>query len=149
MSDATSGELEIRPMYATDFECGFFETLSALRPTQMDGERAREVFRERMRDKLRTYVAVRKGRVVGTATLLLETKFIHNGGVVGHIEDVAVNPSEQGKGSGQALVKHLIDVSREAKAYKVILDCVPELVPFYEKVGFKAWCGAMRIDLDH
>lgn len=140
--------IQIRAMYATDFQRGFREVLSALSPVTLSDEDAAVVFRKRLRSRVLTFVAVANDRVVGTASLLLETKFIHNGGCVGHIEDVAVLPEVQGHGVGQSLVRHLIDECRQARCYKVILDCDPKLVPWYSALGFRTWCQAMRLDLE-
>ena len=145
MSDAD--DIVIRPMYATDIQRGFLAAIAALKPCELTEEEAVEVFRKRMRQKIMTYVAIKEDRVIGTATLLIEPKFIHSGGVVGHIEDVAVHQAFQHHGLGGRLVKHLLDVCREHKCYKVILDCAEAVIPFYEKLGFHRWERAMRIDL--
>ncbi len=138
----------IRPMNAVDLRRGFLETVRALRDTNLTEEQAVEVFRRRMRNKVRTFVALIDGRVVGTASLLIEPKFIHDGGVTGHVEDVAVHPECQGKGIGALLVEHLLKESRKEGCYKVILDCAEKVIPFYEKLGFHKWERAMRIDLE-
>lgn len=143
-----SDEMHIRPMYATDFQRGFREVLGALSPVTLPDEQAMAIFRKRLRSRVSTFVAVAQDRVIGTASLILETKFIHDGGCVGHIEDVAVDPHFQGHGVGQALIQHLIQECRKAKCYKIILDCNPKLVPWYGKLGFREWCQAMRMDLD-
>jgi glucosamine-phosphate N-acetyltransferase len=122
--------------------------LGALSPVTLSDEDAMAVFRKRLRSGIETFVAIDQDRVIGTAALLLETKFIHNGGCVGHVEDVAVDPHYQGHGVGQALIRHLIEQCRQAKCYKVILDCNPQLTPWYGKLGFREWCTAMRLDLD-
>lgn len=77
-----------------------------------------------------------KDVVVATGMLVVERKLIHGCGKVGHIEDIAVAETEQGKKVGQYLIDHL---SLEAKArgcYKVILDCAERNVGFYEKCGY-------------
>ena len=86
-------------------------------------------------------------QVAGTASVFIEPKFINSGGVVGHIEDVAVNQRFQKHGVGRALVQHLLEVCREFRCYKVILDCAEGVIPFYERIGFHRWERAMRIDL--
>ncbi len=143
-----TSSIQIRAMYATDFQCGFREVLSALAPVTLSDEDAMLVFRKRLRSRVQTYVATADDRVVGTASLLIETKFIHNGGCVGHVEDVAVLPELQGHGVGHALIRHLIDECRTARCYKVILDCDPRIAPWYETLGFRPWCQAMRLDLE-
>lgn len=140
-------EIVVRPMYATDLRRGFLATLASLKPCELSDEEAVEVFRQRMRQKIRTYVAVMDNRIVGTVTLLIEPKFIHSGGVVGHIEDVAVHQAYQQHGVGAMLVNYALDECRAAKCYKVILDCAEKVIPFYEKLGFTKWERAMRIDL--
>lgn len=146
MTKPNSG-IVVRPMNAVDLRRGFLETVRALRDTKLTEEQAVEVFRRRMRNKVRTFVALIDGKVVGTASLLIEPKFIHNGGVTGHIEDVAVHPECQGRGIGAVLVERLLEESRKEGCYKVILDCAEKVIPFYEKLGFHKWERAMRIDL--
>ncbi len=142
-----SDEVTIRVMYATDLQRGFLATLASLKPCALTEEEAVDVFRKRMRQKIMTYVALYEGKIVGTASLLIEPKFINSGGVVGHIEDVAVHQAYQQHGVGAKLVRHLLDVCRNEKCYKVILDCAEKVIPFYEKLGFHKWERAMRIDL--
>lgn len=134
-------------MEAADLRRGFLEALSALKPADLTEDDALEVFRQRAITGIRTYVALIDNRVVGTASLLIEPKFIHRGGIVGHIEDVAVHVGDQHHGVGAALVQHLMEICRDEKCYKVILDCEDDVMPFYEKLGFRHWENAMRVDL--
>ncbi len=139
--------LTIRLMDATDLRRGFLVALGALKPAELTDEQALDVFRQRMRSRLKTYVALMDDRVAGTASLFIEPKFIHNGGVVGHIEDVAVHTAYQHHGIGAALVSFLLEACRQAGCYKVILDCDEHVIPFYEKLGFRRWEHALRVDL--
>jgi glucosamine-phosphate N-acetyltransferase len=72
----------------------------------------------------------------GTATLLYETKLIRGGKKVGHIEDVVVSPNYRDQGIAKRLISNLTQMASES-CYKVILDCTPELIPFYEKCNFE------------
>jgi glucosamine-phosphate N-acetyltransferase len=83
---------------------------------------------------------------VGTATLLVEQKFIHHGGKVGHIEDVAVHRDRQLRGIGTRLVKHATEEARKLGCYKVILDCFERLAPFYARLGYRTFNVGMRND---
>ena len=75
-------------------------------------------------------------QLVATATLFVERKYIHGGGIAGHIEDVVVSDRAQGKGLGGKLIKGLKQLGETVGCYKTILDCQESKVGFYEKCGF-------------
>ena len=72
--------------------------------------------------------------------LLVERKLIHSCGLVGHIEDISVLQTEQGKSLGLYIVRYLANLAKARGCYKVILDCSPENIKFYNKCGFNQ-CG--------
>ena len=74
--------------------------------------------------------------IVGSVTIFIETKLIHNFGKVAHVEDVIVDNTYRGKGLGKMLVQKCIDYARIHDCYKIILNCSDENIPFYEKCGF-------------
>jgi glucosamine-phosphate N-acetyltransferase len=137
----------IREMIGPDLTHGFLESLAALAEVNLTGEQAAEVFRARMRAGTRTYVACVGDHVIGTASLVVEQKFIHKGGKVGHIEDVAVHPDCRHLRVGSALVRHATQQARKLGCYKVILSCFERLVPFYQGLGYHKHDVGMRIDL--
>lgn len=139
-------DLTIRELTAPDIGSDFLDSLAALTDVGLEPEQALEVFRQRLRAGIRTFVALAGDRVVGTLSLLIEQKFIHGGGKVGHIEDVAVHRDFQGRGVGQALVPYATAEAGRAGCYKVILNCQEDRVPFYEKVGFRRHDVGMRTD---
>lgn len=81
--------------------------------------------------------AADKETIVGTATLLVELKFIRSGALAGHIEDVVVAPTHQGLKLGQALISTLTGLAKKVGCYKIILDCLDHNVGFYEKCGYE------------
>lgn len=93
------------------------------------------------------YVAVINDQIIGCATILIEDKIIHDGSRVGHIEDVTVNHSFRNQGIGKLLIDNCVEIAKQRKCYKVILDCDDNNVKFYEKCGFKTHGMCMRIDL--
>ncbi len=139
--------LDIRPMSGHEVTEAFLETLTGLADVGLTVRQAREIFRQRLRAGVLTYVALLEGRVVGTATLLVEQKFIHAGGRVGHVEDVAIHPQFQRRGIGLALVRHLTGEAQKLGCYKVILSCFEDRVPFYQNLGFRPHDVGMRLDL--
>ncbi|GMM31449.1 glucosamine 6-phosphate N-acetyltransferase [Martiniozyma asiatica (nom. inval.)] len=84
-----------------------------------------------------TYVIRENDKLVAIATLLVEIKLIHGFSKVGHIEDVAVDSNQRGRGLGKILIEHLISQGLEKGCYKIILDCDVKNVGFYEKCGMK------------
>ena len=83
------------------------------------------------------YVAKINDKIIGTITLFIEPKFIHNLSYVGHIEDVVVDKQYRGIGLGSFLLKKVIKNAYDNNCYKVILDCSNKNIAFYEKNGFK------------
>jgi glucosamine-phosphate N-acetyltransferase len=136
----------IRDLQESDFDNGFLEALEALTDVGLSAAQARDLYRGWPPDQ-HVYVAVCQERVVGTASLLVERKFIHAGGRVGHLEDVAVGRAGQFHGVGTALVRHAVEQARRFGCYKVILDCADAVVGFYERLGFRPHNHGLRLDL--
>jgi glucosamine-phosphate N-acetyltransferase len=143
----------IRELKEDDFSNGFFETLSNLTDVgkiRNDLKLAKEILKRIGNDRnYRIIIAEDKQnrQVIGTATLLIEQKFIHNGGKVGHIEDVVTRKGYEGKGIGKKIIEELIKIATENGCYKVILDCNEKVMEFYEKMGFRKHAIMMRIDI--
>lgn len=58
-------------------------------------------------------------KIVGTGALVVERKFIHGLGLVGHIEDIAVARDQQGKKLGLRIIQALDFVAERVGCYKV------------------------------
>ncbi|MBA7523015.1 hypothetical protein ES705_15138 [subsurface metagenome] len=132
----------------TDLE-GFIKTLSNLSSVgSLNLKKAKKILLKINSQNGHIYIAKRDyGEVIGATSLLIEQKFIHEGGKVGHIEDVCIKKEYEGKGIGSALVKKAIEYAKKFDCYKVILDCKDNLVPFYEKLDFYKHENCMRLDL--
>ena len=141
-------ELIIRKIIESDLENGFLESLDNLRQTSnLEQNSVRNILKKILENENHIiHVAELNGKIVGSTTLLIEQKFIHEGGFVGHIEDVVVNKEFEGRGIGMKLVLSLLDIAKEKKCYKTILNCEDKLIPFYEKIGFKQKSIEMRFD---
>ena len=143
----------IREIEQADLEKGFFQTLSNLAilgRIRDDLEQAKKILQEIKSYPLyKIFVAVKNddAEIIGSITLLIEQKFIHDGGKSGHIEDVVTRKEYEGIGVGSALVSAALAFAREKNCYKVILDCSEKNVPFYEKIGFRKNEISMRYDL--
>ena len=115
---------------------GFKETLSVLSSVDLNDEELVKIFQKRLRDGIRTFVYIENNVIIGTASLIIETKFIHKGGKVAHVEDVVVRTEYQNNEIGKKLMEYIELIAIREKCYKIILDCSEANVSFYEKCGF-------------
>jgi len=141
-------EIIIREIEEDDLENGFLETLDFLRNASgLDKNKAKEILKKiKQNTNHIIYVAIDDKKIVGSTTLLIEQKFIHDGGLVGHIEDVVVRKDYEGKGIGIKLVTSMLERAKEKNCYKTILDCKDDVKQFYERIGFKRESNGMRYD---
>ncbi len=141
-------QVKIRQIQENDLFQGFLESLDSLRKaSDLEEDNAKLVLKKiRSKQNHVIIVADLEGQIVGSITLLIEPKFIHQGGLVGHIEDVVVRSELQSKGIGEQLVNAALEYAKNHGCYKTILDCDDNIKPFYEKIGFKRNSNAMRFD---
>ena len=85
-----------------------------------------------------TFLYVVDNIIVGCVTFLIETKLIHNGGKVMHIEDLVIDKDYRNQKIGFKLMELATIVAKGNKCYKVILDCNTEVKQFYMKCGFES-----------
>ncbi|KZF20903.1 glucosamine 6-phosphate N-acetyltransferas-like protein [Xylona heveae TC161] len=131
----------LRPIQRTDFDAGFLDVLRVLTTV---GDVTREQWEARydwMATRADEYfllcITDPTGKIVSTGALIVERKFIHNLGLVGHIEDIAVARDQQGKKLGLKIIQALDYVAQQVGCYKTILDCSEANEGFYVKCGFK------------
>ena len=141
-------EIEIREIEENDLEKGFLESLDFLRKaSDIDKNKAKEILKKiKQNPNHIIHVAIENKKIVGSTTLLIEQKFIHDGGLVGHIEDVVVRKDYEGKGIGMMLVTSMLERAKEKNCYKTILDCKDDVKQFYKRIVFKHKSNGMRYD---
>lgn len=136
--------LHIRPLASSDHGRGHIRVLASLTSVADPGEKAwRERFSELAKSNMsasKYYICVivskETDELVATGTVFLEPKFLRSLATAGHIEDIAVDASMQGRGLGKILISALTTLSEKAGAYKTLLDCSDDNVPFYKKCGY-------------
>ena len=138
----------IRKLEKEDFQKGFLNSLDTLREaSNISKEKALEIFNLIQSNPNHIIVVAEiNDRIVGSTTLLIEPKFIHKGGFVGHIEDVVVSKEFQGNQIGEKIVKYVLELAKKHNCYKTILNCSDEVKQFYEKIGFKYHSNEFRFD---
>ncbi|KAI8099434.1 acyl-CoA N-acyltransferase [Halteromyces radiatus] len=131
----------IRPLGSRDYERGHLQVLSELTLVGHDSSQDwldQFYYMKKRNDTYFSLVIIDQScnRVVAVGTLLIERKFVHYNGKVGHIEDIAVSGDQQGKKLGIRMIEALQYIGIKQNCYKIILDCALKNVPFYEKCGF-------------
>ncbi|RDW62280.1 hypothetical protein BP6252_11713 [Coleophoma cylindrospora] len=132
---------QVRPLERGDYAKGFFECLQVLTST---GDISSQQFDERF-DWMSTQgkgtyfflVIEAEGRIVGTGALIVERKFIHNLGTVGHIEEISIQKDQQGKKLGLKMIHAIDSVAANTGCYKTILNCGERNEGFYLKCGYR------------
>jgi len=138
----------IREIEENDLEKGFLESLDFLRKTSdIDKNKAKEILKKiKQNPNHIIHVAIDDNKIVGSTTLFIEQKFIHDGGLVGHIEDVVVRKEYEGREIGIKLVMSMLERAKEKKCYKKIIDSKDDVKQYYERIGFKHESNGMRYD---
>ena len=141
-------DFDIRILEEKDLFTGFLTSLDSLKKaSDLNEEKAKDVFKKiKSNPNHQIFVVILDDKVIGSTTLLIEPKFIHQGGKVGHIEDVVIAKEFQGSGIGEKLINFVLDYAKKNDCYKTILDCSDDVKPFYEKIGFKKHSNGMRFD---
>ena len=138
----------IREIQESDLEKGFLECLDNLKiASDLEKDSAKNILNSILDDSNHIiHIAELDGKIVGSSTLLIEQKFIHKGGLVGHIEDVVVKEGFERRQIGVKIIESLLDVAKKRVCYKTILDCKDDVKEFYEKIGFRHESNCMRFD---
>ncbi|OWF37585.1 glucosamine 6-phosphate N-acetyltransferase-like isoform X1 [Mizuhopecten yessoensis] len=143
ISHTNPGEgLLMRPLCREDYDNGYIQLLSQLTTV---GDISREEFDARYRsmdDCLDSYYITviedtSTGQVIASGTLVKEQKFIHKCSARGRIEDIVVDDKYRGRQLGKLILDVLTILSKKVGCYKVSLECLDKLVPFYSQFGYK------------
>lgn len=113
----------IRPLRRSDYNRGYLDVLRVLTTVGEISEdqwnQRYEWIRARNDEYYMLVICDGADRVVGTGSLIVERKFIHSLGMVGHIEDIAVEKGQQGKKLGLRIIQALDYVAAQVGCYKV------------------------------
>lgn len=132
--------INIRPLESGDINKGYFELLSQLtsaeKPSEEDFIKRVKEINKRNCEKIIVCENLSDKKIIGTITIIIELKFIHNLGKVAHVEDFVVDSNYRGLHLGTKLMNLAKDLAKKENCYKIILDCNEKLKTFYEKFDF-------------
>jgi glucosamine-phosphate N-acetyltransferase len=123
--------LQLRPLASTDYQRGHLNILAVLtQAPDVGAQRWSQQFKL-MKATPGTYYCIvivdkASDNVVAVGGVFMERKFLRGLGLVGHIEDIAVDKSQQGKKLGLRIINALTGISERLGAYKTILNCSTE-----------------------
>ena len=128
-----------RLLEKSDFKKGFVALLTQLTHTDNITE---EQFLNHyntimMNNNHEVFVLEKYNKIITCGTLLVEPKFIHNCGSVGHIEDIVVDKVYRGQKLGKEIIEFLTNRSKFLGCYKILLYCNDDIINFYEKCEYK------------
>jgi glucosamine-phosphate N-acetyltransferase len=144
-----SSQFIFRKLEESDYDKNYLQLLTQL--TEV-GHISQNVFSEilgKIQSQIWVFEDTNANKIVASASIFLEQKFIHGGGIVAHLEDVVVDQSYRGNQLGQKLIANIVEKARESGAYKIIADCKPELLSFYSKNGFEKKGEQIAIYFSH
>ena len=132
-----SSQFIFRKLEESDYHKNYLQLLSQL--TQV-GHISPEEFSNilaKIQSQIWVFEDTTANKIVASASIFLEQKFIHGGGIVAHLEDVVVDQSYRGNQLGHKLIASIVEIAKNSGAYKIIADCKTELLSFYSKNGFE------------
>ena len=134
--------LLVRPLNAADYDKGYINLLSQLSTVgEIDQSRFESQFYSLKKCPGIHYIVViedtSKSTIVGSASLIVERKFLHKAALRGRIEDVVMHCDYRGNHLASLLIELLNCLGKALGCYKLSLDCKPPLAEFYEKFGYR------------
>ena len=144
-----SSQFIFRKLEESDYHKNYLQLLSQL--TQV-GQISPEEFSNilaKIQSQIWVFEDTAANKIVASASIFLEQKFIHGGGIVAHLEDVVVDQSYRGNQLGQKLIASIVEIAKNSGAYKIIADCKSELLSFYSKNGFEKRGEQIAIYFSH
>jgi len=141
VKEQLGSDLHMRPLAKTDHSRGHLSVLSVLTsaPEVSETQYTQAFDTMKLFKTYFTLVIVSRAtdKIVGAGTVFIEQKFIRNLGKVGHIEDIVVDKSMQGRKLGLRIINALTEISEATGCYKTILNCNEDNAAFYQKCGYE------------
>ena len=139
----------IRKLEKNDYFIGYLDVLNQLSEInkKLINENDFNIFLNDLPSNIHIFVIYDKNKniIIGSGSIIIENKIIHNFGNVGHIEDIVIDSNYRNFGLGKLIVNYLIDYSKVKKCYKVILTSADSNLEFYKKLGFSKKDNSMAI----
>jgi len=140
----------LRPLLLSDYYLGYLNLLKQLSKVKQNisfNDFKSKWFEISNNKNHKIYVFRKDNKIVGSGTILFESKFIRNFEYAAHIEDIVVLEEYRGKGIASLIINKLKEEAFNKKCYRVTLNCQLNKKEFYEKFNFELKSNCMRIDI--
>ena len=118
----------------------YIKLINNFRPIGIDItiEKYEEIFNEIFKNSI-IFVIEYNNKLIATAKLIIEQKFIHKLAKYGYIEDVIVDEDYRKQNIGKNIIKYIVDYCKTNNFFKITLSCNKSLINFYEKNNFEVY----------
>ena len=144
-----SSQFIFRKLEESDYHKNYLQLLAQLTEVGKITPDEFTIILAKIKSQIWVFEDTAANKIVASASIFLEQKIIHGGGIVAHLEDVVVDEGYRGAQLGKKLIANIIDKARESGAYKIIADCKTELLSFYSKNGFQKKGEQIAIYFSH
>lgn len=129
----------IRKLEKQDFK-EYISLIGSFRPIGLTitKEQFEEIYDNIFKNSI-IYVMILDDKIIGSAKLIIEQKFIHKLAKYGHIEDVIIKNEHRRNKYGTKIVNYIVEQCKKENFFKITLTCKEELIPFYEKNNFEVY----------
>lgn len=138
--------MTLRSLGLEDLKQEFFDIYSSPGCDAIPSSKIEKIFKERIHAGMNSYVLESKGKLVASATMLVETKFFREGSKAAHLIDLTFHPNYQGSQLNSMFITSLKAEAIAKGCYKIILNCSEDLIPFFESQGFEQKELQMMLD---
>jgi glucosamine-phosphate N-acetyltransferase len=144
-----SSQFIFRKLEESDYHKNYLQLLAQLTEVGQITPDEFTIILAKIKSQIWVFEDTSANKIVASASIFLEQKFIHGGGIVAHLEDVVVDEGYRGAQLGKKLIANIIEKAQESGAYKIIADCKTELISFYSKNGFQKKGEQIAIYFSH
>lgn len=129
----------IRKLQLNDYNINYFNLLNQLSESPYPNENEFNLFISNLNDNHQIFVLLDDSlkNYLGTCSIFIESKLIHNISKIAHLEDLIINDKYRNLGYGKLLLEYIINYAKQFNCYKIILNCNFDKQIFYEKCGFQ------------
>lgn len=129
---------KIREIELADCKKGYIELLQnfANYETPVSEKQFTDYIENNETTKIVVIENIDNNKIIGAGTVFCMEKLHNMENRMGFIQDVVILEKYRKHGLGKLLVNKLYEVGKENRCYKIILNCNPDVVGFYTKLGF-------------